>query len=154
MHQAWNVMREQGYGRIVMVTSGAGIYGNFGQGNETISKFPHSKPIIQLLKWEFQDSQRLSLSKVWKAEYIASNSIGEKRNVFVNTIAPVAGSRMTETVMPPDLVDSSILSQSHIEQVEALKPDYVAPLVAFLCHDSCKENGQLFEVGAGRAYGK
>jgi len=38
--------------------------------------------------------------------------------------------------MPPDLV-------------KALKPEFVAPLVAFLCHDSCTENGQLYEVGAG-----
>jgi len=43
---------------------------------------------------------------------------------------------MTETVMPP-------------EMVEALKPEYIAPLVAYLCHESCKENGQLYELGAG-----
>jgi hypothetical protein len=43
---------------------------------------------------------------------------------------------MTATVMPAEVV-------------EALKPDYVAPFVAFLCHDSCQENGSLFEVGAG-----
>jgi len=43
---------------------------------------------------------------------------------------------MTETIMPPDLV-------------AALKPDFVAPLVAYLCHESCQENGQIFEVGAG-----
>jgi hypothetical protein len=51
-------------------------------------------------------------------------------------IAPVAGSRMTETIMPPDLV-------------KALKPEYVSPLVLYLCHDSCKETGSIFEVGAG-----
>jgi putative sterol carrier protein len=39
-------------------------------------------------------------------------------------------------VFPPDLV-------------EALKPSYVAPLVAYLCHDSCDSNGQIFEVGGG-----
>lgn len=61
---------------------------------------------------------------------------GEKRNIRVNTIAPLAGTRMTATVMPAEVV-------------EALKPDYVAPFVAFLAHDSCQENGGLFEVGAG-----
>jgi len=43
---------------------------------------------------------------------------------------------MTETVMPKEVV-------------EALKPDYVAPLVLFLAHESCPENGALIEVGAG-----
>lgn len=43
---------------------------------------------------------------------------------------------MTETVMAKEVVD-------------ALKPDYVTPLVAWLCHESCSENGSLFEVGAG-----
>ena len=61
---------------------------------------------------------------------------GASRNILVNTIAPLAGSRMTATVMPPDLV-------------AALKPEYVAALVAYLCHESFKESGQVFEVGAG-----
>lgn len=43
---------------------------------------------------------------------------------------------MTQTVMAKELVD-------------ALKPDYIVPLVAWLCHDTCEENGSLFEVGAG-----
>jgi NAD(P)-dependent dehydrogenase (short-subunit alcohol dehydrogenase family) len=61
---------------------------------------------------------------------------GEKRNIKVNTIAPLAGTRMTETVMPKELT-------------EALKPDFVAPFVAVLAHESCPESGSLFEVGAG-----
>lgn len=61
---------------------------------------------------------------------------GDKRNIHVNTIAPVAGSRMTETVLPPDLI-------------EALKPEYVVPLVGYLCHEGTETNGAAFEVGAG-----
>jgi len=109
---AWPHMRDQGYGRIIMTSSAAGIYGNFGQANYAAVK----------------------LALLGFAKSLAQE--GEKKNIFVNTIAPVAGSRMTETVMPPDLV-------------KALKPEFVAPLVAFLCHDSCTENGQLYEVGAG-----
>jgi multifunctional beta-oxidation protein len=68
-----------------------------------------------------------------------SNSLareGQKKNVLTNTIAPLAASKMTETIMPPDMLAS-------------LKPEFVVPLVAYLCHESCTENGSLFEVGAG-----
>ena len=60
-------------------------------------------------------------------------------NINVNTIAPVARSRMTETVMPPPLL-------------EKLRPEAVAPLVGWLCSEESKESGSLFEVGAGRFF--
>ena len=68
-----------------------------------------------------------------------SNSLaleGARSNIVVNTIAPNAGTRMTATVMPP-------------EMVEALKPDYVASLVGFLVHESNTNTGGIFEVGSG-----
>lgn len=61
---------------------------------------------------------------------------GEKRGIKVNCIAPLAGTRMTATVMPKEVVD-------------ALKPEFVAPFVAYLCHDTCQDSGALYEVGAG-----
>jgi len=111
-HAAWNHMRDAGYGRIVMTASAAGIYGNFGQANYAMAK----------------------LGVHGLAQTLAAE--GAKKNIRVNTIAPIAGSRMTETVLPPDLV-------------AALKPEYVSPLVACLAHETCEESGGLFEVGGG-----
>ncbi|NXI27041.1 DHB4 enzyme, partial [Sterrhoptilus dennistouni] len=109
---AWNHMKNQKFGRIIMTSSAAGIYGNFGQANYSAAK----------------------LGLLGLANTIAVE--GRKYNIHCNTIAPTAGSRLTQTVMPQDLVD-------------AFKPEYVAPLVVWLCHESCAENGSLFEVGAG-----
>ncbi len=94
-----------------MTASAAGIYGNYGQANYSAAK---------LALYGFGRS----LAKE-----------GAKRNVFCNVIAPLAGSRITETVMPKEVL-------------EALKPEFVAPVVAFLCHESSSENGGLFELGA------
>jgi len=61
---------------------------------------------------------------------------GRKRNVHANTIAPAAASRLTDTVIPR-------------EQLAALGPELVSPLVVFLCSAECTETGSLFEAGAG-----
>lgn len=111
-HAAWPHLRDAGYGRIIFTSSAAGIYGNFGQANYSMAK----------------------MGLVGFARTLALE--GAKKNVFVNVIAPIAGSRLTETVLPKEVTD-------------ALKPEYVSPLVAALCHEDSQENGGLFEVGGG-----
>jgi multifunctional beta-oxidation protein len=61
---------------------------------------------------------------------------GARNNVKANTIAPLAASRMTESILPPEILQN-------------LKPEFVVPLVLFLTHESTEESGSLFEVGAG-----
>lgn len=109
---AWPYMMQNKYGRIIMTSSAAGIYGNFGQANYSAAKLG-------------LHGFGLALAKE-----------GQKNNIYTNTIAPLAGSRMTATIMPEDVV-------------KALSPEYVAPLVAFLVSEGCKSNGGIFEVGAG-----
>jgi NAD(P)-dependent dehydrogenase (short-subunit alcohol dehydrogenase family)/putative sterol carrier protein len=61
---------------------------------------------------------------------------GEKHNIKVNTIAPTARTRLTEDVLPPDLADR-------------LRPEFVAPLVLYLCSEQCPVNGAIYNAGMG-----
>ncbi|KAI9030129.1 hypothetical protein CLU79DRAFT_695494 [Phycomyces nitens] len=111
-HAAWPIMKKQKFGRIIMTASAAGIYGNFGQSNYSAAK--------------------LALASF-------SNSLakeGAKDNIHCNTIAPMAASRMTETILPPDILAS-------------LKPEFVTPVVGYLCHENTEDNGGVYEVGGG-----
>lgn len=111
---AWNIMREKKYGRIINTGSSSGIYGSFGQANYATAK---------LGLWGFTQT----LAKE-----------GEKRGIRCNCLAPLAGTRMTATVMPEEVL-------------ETLSPAYVAPFVAYLSHEKCEDNGALYEIGAGYA---
>jgi len=101
-----------GYGRIVMVTSTSGLFGNFGQTNYSAAKMG-----------------QVGLMNTLKLE-------GAKYNIKVNTVAPTAATRMTQDVMPPDLF-------------ERLKPEFVTPLVLYLCSEACTETGLILHAGSG-----
>lgn len=112
LRAAWPVFRQQSYGRVVLTTSSSGIYGQFGQANYGAAK-----------------TAMLGLMNVLKQE-------GAKYNVNVNTIAPVAGTRLTATVM-------------NEEMLERLKPEYVVPAVTYLVSKDCQDSGVIIEAGAG-----
>jgi len=107
----WEIMREQNYGRIVGTTSSSGLYGNFGQSNYGAAKLG----IIG-----FMNTLKLE---------------GQKNNIHVNAISPVAATRMTENLMPPEVL-------------KRLAPEYVTPGVVFLCSEEAP-TGAILTAGAG-----
>jgi NAD(P)-dependent dehydrogenase (short-subunit alcohol dehydrogenase family) len=109
---AWPVMQERGYGRIVFTSSNSGLYGNFGQSNYGAAK-----------------AGVVGLMNVLRQE-------GARSGILVNTIAPVAATRMTESLMPPELLPY-------------LKPELVSAAVAYLCSEACDVSGHIVAAGAG-----
>ncbi|WP_337185588.1 SDR family NAD(P)-dependent oxidoreductase [Phenylobacterium sp.] len=108
----WEIMRNQNYGRIVVTTSSSGLYGNFGQSNYGAAK-------LGLIG--FMNTLKLE---------------GQKNNIHVNAISPVAATRMTENLGMP----AEVLAQ--------LKPEFVTPGVVFLCSEEAP-TGAILTAGAG-----
>ena len=111
-HAVWPIMREQNYGRILMTTSPTGLYGNFGQTNYGAAK---------LAQVGFMNSLKIE---------------GAKNNIHTNTIAPIAATRMTESLIP-EAVNSK------------LAPESVTPAALFLVSEGAP-NGVIMQAEGGR----
>ena len=110
---AWPHFREQSYGRVVVATSTSGLFGNFGQANYGAAKLG----LVGLINTLAQE--------------------GAKYNIKTNALAPIAATRMTEDILPPEVLKN-------------LTPEYVAPVVAYLCTEEVPDTGSVFVVGGGK----
>ena len=107
----WPIMREQKYGRIMVTSSSSGLYGNFGQTNYGAAK---------MAVVGFMNTLKLE---------------GQKDNIHINALAPVAWTRMTADLMPP-------------QAEEMLQPQFVTPGVMFLVSENAP-TGKILSAGAG-----
>jgi NAD(P)-dependent dehydrogenase (short-subunit alcohol dehydrogenase family) len=109
---AWSHMRKQKFGRIINTASSAGLYGQNNQANYAAAKLGvHG--LTQTLAKE-----------------------GVNYNICVNSIVPMAASRLTQDTFMPDLL-------------ELVTPERISPVVLYLAHESCTETGALYEVTGG-----
>ncbi|MBL08732.1 MAG: 3-oxoacyl-ACP reductase [Rhodobiaceae bacterium] len=109
--QVWDIMKDQNYGRIIVTTSSTGLYGNFGQANYGAAKLA-LVGFVNTLKLE-----------------------GQKYNINCNILCPVAYTRMTSNLMPP-------------EAEQLLTPSSVTPAVIYLSGENAP-NGTILCAGAG-----
>ena len=110
-HAVYPIMREQNFGRIIFTTSSGGLCGNFGQANYGAAKMG-----------------MIGLMNCLKIE-------GQKYNVFSSAVAPVALSRMTDSLFPEGIG-------------ERFMPEYVTPAVIYLASEE-SQNGAIIGAGAG-----
>jgi NAD(P)-dependent dehydrogenase (short-subunit alcohol dehydrogenase family) len=110
---AWPHFREQSFGRVVVATSTSGLFGNFGQANYGAAKLG----LVGLINTLAQE--------------------GAKYNIKANAVAPIAATRMTEDILPPEVLKN-------------LTPDFVAPVVAYLCSNEVPDTDSVFIVGGGK----
>ena len=111
-HAAWPIMREKGFGRVVMTTSSAGLYGNHGHTNYGTAKMA-----------------LIGLMNSLKEE-------GQRYNISVNAIAPIALTRMSEPATTP-------------QYAPLMKPEFVTAAVAWLCAPDNTDSGHIIQAGAG-----
>jgi NAD(P)-dependent dehydrogenase (short-subunit alcohol dehydrogenase family) len=112
---AWPHFREQNFGRIVMAASTSGLFGNFGQSNYGTAK----NGLVGLVN-------TLAIE-------------GARNNIRANAIAPMAATRMTTDVAPPELL-------------KKLRPEHVSPVVVNLLTEEQESTGSVFVLGGGAVY--
>lgn len=110
-HACWPIMREQKYGRVVLTSSASGLYGNFGQSNYGAAK-----------------AAMMGLMNVLHIE-------GARDNIRVNTLAPTAATRMTEELLPDEVL-------------EAMPPETITPGLLYLVSKDAPSK-MILGAGAG-----
>lgn len=119
LRYAWPQMRNQGYGRIISTSSGAGMFGNFGQANYGAAK-----------------AALVGLTRVLAVE-------GASKGILANAIVPVAKTRMTE-----DIFEGYKAAGVEIDP-SILTPGSITAVVSYLASEACVYSGEAYGCGGG-----
>ena len=111
-HAAFPYMKKQKFGRIINTGSASGLFGNFGQTNYSAAKAGIHGFTLALAKE------------------------GQRSNILVNTISPIAATAMTKDLFPEEIL-------------KAINPKFVVPFVGFLSSKDCQSTGNIYELGGG-----
>eukprot|EP01062_Namystynia_karyoxenos_P018517 TRINITY_DN16907_c0_g1_i1.p1 TRINITY_DN16907_c0_g1~~TRINITY_DN16907_c0_g1_i1.p1 ORF type:complete len:311 (+),score=81.27 TRINITY_DN16907_c0_g1_i1:80-1012(+) len=117
---AWRHMQERKYGRIVNVSSMAGMQGYGGEAAYSTAK----------------------MGIVGFTQTLAKE--GARSGIHANIVAPLAGTQMLA-----DWNKIHRISMGGVDPMKTLSPDYITPLVVYLLHESCTENGSIYDCAAG-----
>jgi NAD(P)-dependent dehydrogenase (short-subunit alcohol dehydrogenase family) len=123
---AYEHMRTAGYGRIVNTSSGSGLFGSFGQ-----SAYAAAKAAVYGL------TRTLALE-------------GARYGIRVNAVAPGALTRMTGDVLGDESPTAGALGLTGEDLVAQMGPHQVAPVVAYLAHETCELTGEVLSAAGGR----
>jgi NAD(P)-dependent dehydrogenase (short-subunit alcohol dehydrogenase family) len=109
---AWPIMKKNQYGRVIMTSSASGLYGTATQASYCSAKMA----VVGLM-------HALSIE-------------GREHNILVNTVCPMANSRMTDGYF-----SASMESQ--------MLPEFVSPLIVWLCSEECQQTNSIISAGMG-----
>jgi NAD(P)-dependent dehydrogenase (short-subunit alcohol dehydrogenase family) len=126
VHPAFGTMVNAGYGRIILTSSIGGLYGNHGVANYAASK-----------------AGVIGLNNVAALE-------GAAHGITSNVIIPGALTRIAAGADRRGMPADSESPGRRLRGMAEMSPDNVAPVVAWLAHESCSITGELFVSVAGR----
>jgi len=120
LHAAWPYFLEKNYGRAILTTS-VGMFG-------------------------LMDNIGYAIAKASMIGMAKSLTVGRKdANININCIAPNAMTRISGRTE-----EEQAQAAQAAESVPAMDPVNVAPMVAYLAHESCDVSGEVYVAGGGR----
>lgn len=135
MHELWPGMVERNYGRVLMTTSGVGIYGSGAGGHREGDESPTGFGEM----WLYGVAKAAA---VGFTKHLANR--GRAANIKVNAIAPIAYTQAARSAT----AGREVVGRLKWIQ-ESCTPERVAPVGAYLVHEDCPVTGEVWRAAGG-----